>query len=82
MAKIKQIQGRVIRWCKHLNKQLITNDPDQVVKIYRYVTCTDYFEDFLKKDKEKEYKLSLEEQIVRKSEMKYILIKQVYRILI
>ena len=53
--------------------------PDQTVNIKRYAICNEYFEKFLKENREKDYKLSIEELIIRKSEMKYILIKQIER---
>lgn len=64
-GRVEQIIGRAIRQCKHYQ---VTSEKNQYpeVKIYKYV---------VKLDKE----LSSEENLYRKAELKYLLVKQVER---
>jgi superfamily II DNA or RNA helicase len=69
-ARVQQVIGRAIRLCKHY-KVMTEEDPYPEVKIYKYVVS-------LGKSNE-EYKLSSEEDLYRKAELKYILVKKVER---
>lgn len=64
-GRVDQVIGRAIRYCKHYK---VTNEknPFPEVKIYKYVVRVDNG-------------LSTEEDLYRKAELKYILIKQVER---
>tara|TARA_B100000902_G_scaffold399803_1_gene472648 strand:+ start:1427 stop:4801 length:3375 start_codon:yes stop_codon:yes gene_type:complete len=64
-GRVEQITGRAIRQCKHYQ---VTSEKNQYpeVKVYKYV---------VKLDKE----LSSEENLYRKAELKYLLVKQVER---
>lgn len=59
MSKINQINGRVIRYCKHKDKQIILEEPEQVVHLFRYAAAEIKWEDAIKKGED--YTLSLEE---------------------
>lgn len=67
LAKVEQVIGRAIRFCKHM---AVTNEdnPFPKVNVYRYVAA-------LKKG------LSTDEILYQKAEQKYILVKRVERIL-
>lgn len=67
LAKVEQVIGRAIRFCKHM---AVTNEnnPFPKVNVYRYVAG-------LKKG------LSTDEILYQKAEQKYILVKRVERIL-
>ena len=67
LGRLDQVIGRAIRQCKHYK---ITNEKNKFpqVNIYRYVVKTDG-------------KLSSEEDLYRKAEIKYLLIKKVERCL-
>ena len=69
LGKLLQAIGRVVRECKHYK---ITNDNNKYpeVKIYRYVVSIP--------DKNK---LSAEEEMYKKAELKYLLVKDVERML-
>jgi len=69
-ARVQQVIGRAIRLCKHY-KVMTEEDPYPEVKIYKYVVS-------LGKGNEN-YKLSSEEDLYRKAELKYILVKKVER---
>jgi len=67
-GRVEQIIGRAIRQCKHYK---VTSEENQfpVVKVYKYVV----------KMSEKDNKLSSEENLYRKAELKYLLVKKVER---
>ena len=65
-GRVEQIIGRAIRQCKHYD---IWRKPFPVVKVYKYVV----------KMNEKDNKLSSEENLYRKAELKYLLVKKVER---
>tara|TARA_B110000977_G_scaffold154054_1_gene195753 strand:- start:6243 stop:9590 length:3348 start_codon:yes stop_codon:yes gene_type:complete len=67
LAKVEQVIGRAIRFCKHM---AVTNkeNPFPTVNVYRYVVT-------LKKG------LSSDEVLYQKAEKKYILVKKIERIL-
>lgn len=69
LGKLLQAIGRVVRECKHYK---ITNDNNKYpeVKIYRYVASIP-----------NENKLSAEEEMYKKAELKYLLVKDVERML-
>ncbi len=69
LGKLLQAIGRVIRECKHYK---ITDDNNKYpeVKIYRYVVSIP-----------NENKLSAEEEMYKKAELKYLLVKDVERML-
>ena len=69
LGKILQSIGRVVRECKHYK---ITNDDNKYpeVKIYRYVVSIP-----------NENKLSTDEEMYKKAELKYLLVKDVERML-
>jgi hypothetical protein len=69
-ARVQQVIGRTIRLCKHY-KVMTEEDPYPEVKIYKYVVS-------LGKD-QNPYKLSSEEDLYKKAELKYLLIKKVER---
>jgi len=69
-ARVQQVIGRTIRLCKHY-KVMTEEDPYPEVKIYKYVVS-------LGKD-QKPYKLSSEEDLYKKAELKYLLVKKVER---
>jgi len=69
-ARVQQVIGRAIRFCKHY-KIMSEEDPYPDVKIYKYVVS-------LGKTGE-DYKLSSEEDLYRKAELKYLLVKKVER---
>jgi len=67
LGKVDQAIGRAIRWCSHYR---ITNEtnPFPEVKVYKYVVTLG-----------EEGELSSEEELYKKAEMKYILIKKLER---
>ena len=67
LGKIHQVIGRAIRQCKHYNVTTAEN-PNPEVNIYKYVVAM--------KDQ-----LTTEEELYRKGELKYILIKKMERFL-
>jgi len=69
-ARVQQVIGRAIRFCKHY-KIMSEEDPYPEVKIYKYVVSLGKSND--------SYKLSSEEDLYRKAELKYLLVKKVER---
>jgi len=69
-ARVQQVIGRAIRLCKHY-KVMTEDDPYPEVKIYKYVVSLGQTGE--------QYKLSSEEDLYRKAELKYILVKRVER---
>ena len=69
-ARVQQVIGRTIRLCKHY-KVMTEEDPYPEVKIYKYVVS-------LGKD-QNPYRLSSEEDLYKKAELKYLLVKKVER---
>ena len=67
-GRVDQVIGRAIRQCKHYNV-ITEKNPFPVVKVYKYVV------------KLPNNKLSSEENLYRKAEVKYILVKNVERVL-
>jgi Type III restriction enzyme, res subunit len=67
LGKVDQAVGRAIRYCSHYH---LMSEQNQfpVVKVYKYVVSLDD-------------KLSTEEQLYKKAELKYILIKEVERVI-
>ena len=67
LSKVEQVIGRAIRFCKHIE---ITdrNNMDPEVKVYRYVVSI-------------KNKLSSDENLYKKGEDKYLLIKEIERII-
>lgn len=65
LGKVDQVIGRAIRHCKHYN---VTNDQNRYpkVNIYKYVISIDN-------------QLTTEEELYKKAELKYLLIKKVER---
>lgn len=68
LGKVDQAIGRAIRWCSHYNLMSEEN-PYPFVNVYKYVVSF------------KDNKLSAEEELYRKAELKYLLIKKVERIM-
>jgi hypothetical protein len=68
LGKIHQVIGRAIRWCVHYDVMTEEN-PYPVVDIYKYVISL------------KNGNLTTEEDLYKKAELKYIMIKNVERIL-
>jgi len=68
LGKVDQAVGRAIRYCSHYHLMSEKN-PYPEVKVYKYVVSLD------------KGKLSTEEQLYKKAELKYILIKEVERII-
>ena len=68
-ARVQQVIGRAIRLCKHY-KVMTEEDPYPEVKIYKYVVSL---------ANEKNSRLSSEEDLYRKAELKYLLVKKVER---
>jgi superfamily II DNA or RNA helicase len=66
-ARVQQVIGRAIRLCRHY-RVMTEEDPYPEVKIYKYVVSLD-----------DQKKLSSEEDLYRKAELKYLLIKKVER---
>ena len=67
LGKVEQVIGRGIRMCKHLD--LITDDnPDPKVNVYRYVASL-------------KNKLSSDEELYKKAELKYLLVKETEELL-
>ena len=66
-ARVQQVIGRAIRLCRHY-RVMTEEDPYPEVKIYKYVVTLD-----------DPKKLSSEEDLYRKAELKYLLIKKVER---
>jgi len=67
LNRVQQVIGRGIRQCKHY-KIMNEENPNPQVKVYKYVIHTGD-------------KLSTEEELYRKAELKYILVKEVERAL-
>lgn len=67
-ARVQQVIGRAIRLCKHY-KVMSEEDPYPEVKIYKYVVSLD----------KTNYQLSSEEDLYRKAELKFLLVKKVER---
>lgn len=67
-GRVEQVIGRAIRQCKHYN---VVSEKNQfpVVKVYKYVV------------KLPKNKLSSEENLYRKAEVKYLLVKKVERVM-
>jgi len=68
-ARVQQVIGRAIRLCKHY-KVMTEEDPYPEVKIYKYVVSL---------GENNPYKLSNEEDLYRKAELKYLLVKKIER---
>jgi superfamily II DNA or RNA helicase len=64
-GRVDQVIGRAIRWCSHY-KQMSETNQYPYVNVYKYVVAL-------------ESGLSAEEELYRKAEKKYLLIKQVER---
>ena len=64
-GRVDQVIGRAIRWCSHY-KQMSEQNPYPVVNVYKYVVAL-------------ENGLSAEEELYRKAEKKYLLIKKIER---
>ena len=69
-ARVQQVVGRAIRLCKHY-RVMTEEDPYPEVKIYKYVVSLS--------DTDKSGTLSSEEDLYRKAELKYLLVKKVER---
>ncbi len=67
LGKVDQVIGRAIRMCKHMNVVSDTNKFPKV-DVYRYVVSIDK-------------KLSVDEILYQKAELKYILVKKIERVL-
>jgi len=67
-ARVQQVIGRAIRLCKHY-RVMTEDDPYPEVKIYKYVVSLE------------SGKLSSEEDLYRKAELKFILVKKVERMM-
>jgi hypothetical protein len=65
LGKVDQVIGRAIRWCSHY-KLMNENNIFPKVNVYKYVVCVDKG-------------LSTEEDLYRKAELKYLLVKKVER---
>jgi len=68
LGKVDQAVGRGIRLCSHY-KLMTEQNPNPEVKVYKYVVTLD------------NNKLSIEEILYKKAELKYILIKKVERLI-
>jgi hypothetical protein len=66
-ARVEQVIGRAIRFCSHY-KLMNENNVFPIVKVYKYAVVLD-----------KEGDLSAEEDLYKKAELKYILIKKTER---
>jgi len=66
-GRVDQVIGRSIRWCSHY-KQMTEQNPFPKVNVYKYVITLD-----------KNRGLSSEEELYRKAEQKYLLIKKMER---
>jgi hypothetical protein len=64
-GRVDQVIGRAIRWCSHY-KQMTEKNPFPTVNVYKYVVTI-------------EKGLSSEEELYRKAELKYLLIKKLER---
>ena len=64
-GRVDQVIGRAIRWCSHY-KQMSEQNPFPKVNVYKYVVSLDKG-------------LSSEEELYRKAEQKYLLIKKMER---
>jgi hypothetical protein len=64
-GRVDQVIGRAIRWCSHY-KQMSEQNPFPFVNVYKYVVSI-------------EKGLSSEEELYRKAEQKYLLIKKIER---
>lgn len=64
-GRVDQVIGRAIRWCSHY-KQMSEENPFPFVNVYKYVVGL-------------EKGLSSEEELYRKAEQKYLLIKKIER---
>ena len=64
-GRIDQVIGRAIRWCSH-HKLMSENNVYPLVNVYKYVVAI--------KDK-----LSTEEELYKKAELKYLLVKKIER---
>lgn len=64
-GRVDQVIGRAIRWCSHY-RQMSENNPFPYVNVYKYVVGVDKG-------------LSNEEELYRKAEQKYLLIKKIER---
>ncbi len=69
LGKVDQVVGRAIRWCSHF-KVMGENNVFPYVNVYKYVVSLD------KKDNGV---LSTEEELYKKAEQKYVLIKKLER---
>lgn len=69
LGKVDQVVGRAIRWCSHYKLMSETNVFPEV-KVYKYVVAL---------DDEGIEGLSSEEELYKKAELKYILIKKLER---
>jgi len=65
LGKVEQIVGRGIRWCSHINVMNINNMYPKV-KVFKYVSSL-------------KNKMSIEEEMYFKAEIKYLLIKKIER---
>ena len=66
-ARVEQVIGRAVRFCSHY-KLMNENNVYPIVKVYKYAVVL-----------EKEGDLSAEEDLYKKAELKYLLIKKVER---
>lgn len=69
LGKVDQVVGRAIRWCSHY-KLMGENNQFPYVNVYKYVVAL---------DKEGKQGLTSEEELYRKAEQKYVLIKKIER---
>ena len=69
LGKVDQVVGRAIRWCSHYSV-MDENNKFPTVNVYKYVVAL---------DKEGHEGLSSEEDLYRKAEQKYLLIKKIER---
>jgi DNA polymerase III delta prime subunit len=80
LGKVDQVIGRGIRMCKHMNA---INDQNRFpkVNVYRYVVSIypDGKKQKLDKKQKKNTKLSTDEILYQKAELKYLMIKEVER---
>ena len=69
LGRVEQVIGRGIRWCKHY--QVTTKDnPNPEVRVYKYVISLSPKSDTL----------SADEELYKKAELKYLLVKKVEKI--
>ena len=67
IPKLEQVIGRALRMCVHMDS-INDNNKHPIVEIYKYVVSID--------DRQKN-KLSIDEQIYKKAEKKYLIIKKI-----